>query len=62
MSRLLEIFGRAIAFDTADLIWHWLNTVRLPGNDHQSDRCEYLRKTIELMSLKKFDAAAEQLR
>ncbi len=62
MSRLLEIFGRAIAFDTADLIWHWLNTVRLPEDDPPSDRCEHLRKTIELMSLKKLDAAAEHLR
>ncbi|MBN2315945.1 MAG: tetratricopeptide repeat protein [Sedimentisphaerales bacterium] len=62
MSRLLEIFGRAIAFDTADLIWHWLNTVRLPGEDTPSDRGEHLRNTIELMSLKKLDAAAEHLR
>jgi len=25
--RLLEIFGRAIAADTAELIWHWLDSV-----------------------------------
>ncbi|OHB75326.1 MAG: hypothetical protein A2Z25_21870 [Planctomycetes bacterium RBG_16_55_9] len=62
MSRLLEIFGRAIAFDTADLIWHWLNTVRLPGHESQPARCEQLSKTIELMSDVKLDAAAEQLR
>ncbi len=62
MSRLLEIFGRAITFDTADLIWHWLNTVRLPVDDNNPARFEPLSKTIELMSLKKLDAAAEQLR
>ena len=62
MSQLLGIFGRAITFDTADLIWHWLNTVRLPVSDNKPTRCEQLTKTIELMGLKKYDAAAEQLR
>jgi tetratricopeptide (TPR) repeat protein len=60
MSRLLEIFGRAIVFDTADVIWHWLNTVRLP--DDGSARCEQLSKTIELVGQMKHDSAAEQLR
>lgn len=62
MSQLLEIFGRAITFDTADLIWHWLNTVSLPADDNQPARYEQLSKTIELMGLMKLDAAAEQLR
>jgi len=62
MSQLLGIFGRAIAFDTADLIWHWLSTVRLPANDSHPTRCEQFNKTIELMRLMKYDAAAEQLR
>ncbi|MEJ2703346.1 MAG: tetratricopeptide repeat protein [Sedimentisphaerales bacterium] len=61
MSRLLEILGRAIAFDTADLIWHWLNTVKLP-DDAESARGEQLSATIELISRMKLDAAAEQLR
>jgi tetratricopeptide (TPR) repeat protein len=62
MSQLLEIFGRAIVFDTADLIWHWLNTVRLPVDDNKPDRCEPLNQTIELMGQMKLDAAAEHLR
>ncbi|MEJ5259508.1 MAG: tetratricopeptide repeat protein [Anaerohalosphaeraceae bacterium] len=28
MSKLLEIFGKAITVDTAELIWHWLMTIR----------------------------------
>jgi hypothetical protein len=28
MSKLLEIFGRAITVNTADLIWYWLTAVR----------------------------------
>jgi tetratricopeptide (TPR) repeat protein len=62
MSRLLEILGRAIAFDTADLIWHWLNTVKLPADDAESARGEQLSTTIELIGRMKLDAAAEQLR
>jgi tetratricopeptide (TPR) repeat protein len=62
MSQLLEIFGRAIAYDTADLIWHWLNTVRLPADDSEPARSEQLSKTIELMKHMRLDAAAEQLR
>jgi tetratricopeptide (TPR) repeat protein len=62
MSRLLEILGRAITVDTADLIWHWLNTVRLPVEDNESPRYKQLSETIELMHAMKLDAAAEQLR
>ena len=62
MSRLLEILGRAITVDTADLIWHWLNTVGLPVNDNESARREQFDRTIELMSQMKMDAAAGQLR
>ncbi len=62
MSRLLEILGRAITVDTADLIWHWLNKVGLAVSDNESARCEQFNRTIELMSQMKLDAAAEQLR
>jgi len=62
MSRLLEILGRAITVDTADLIWHWLNTVNLPADDSESILYGQLNKAIELIGDKKFDAAAEQLR
>ncbi|MBC8393381.1 MAG: tetratricopeptide repeat protein [Deltaproteobacteria bacterium] len=32
MSKLLEIFGKGISVDTAEILWHWLNTV-LTGNE-----------------------------
>ncbi|MHC4074279.1 MAG: hypothetical protein ACYTGS_20015, partial [Planctomycetota bacterium] len=62
MSRLLEILGRAISVDTADLIWHWLNAVRLPAGDNESASSRQLDKAVELMSEMKLDAASEQLR
>ena len=62
MSRLLEILGRAITVDTADLIWHWLNVTGFPVEDDESPRYQQMQKTIELMSGMKFDAATEQLR
>jgi len=62
MSQLLEILGRAITIDTADLIWHWLNAAKLPKDDSQSARYRQLNKAIELMGDSKLDAAAEQLR
>lgn len=62
MSQLLEILGRAITVDTADLIQHWLNAVRLPGSDSNSAQYRQLSKAVELMGNMKLDAAAEQLR
>ena len=62
MSRLLEIFGRAITVDTADLIWHWLNTVNLLKDDGGSGQAEQINKIIELMGQRKAEAAEEQLR
>jgi tetratricopeptide (TPR) repeat protein len=62
MSRLLEILGRAITVDTADLIWHWLNVTGFPVEDSKSPRYQQMQKTIELMSGMKLDAATEQLR
>jgi tetratricopeptide (TPR) repeat protein len=59
MSRLLEILGRAITIDTADLIWQWLDTVK-PGeqcangagglweDDNQSVQYQELDKVVEL--------------
>ena len=62
MSRLLEILGRAITVDTADLIWHWLNEVRTSKDDSESPQYQQLNKIIELAGDMKTDAAAEQLR
>jgi len=62
MSRLLEILGRAITVDTADLIWHWLNVTAFPAETDESPRYQQMQKTIELMSGMKLDAATEHLR
>jgi len=61
MSQLLEILGRAITVDTADLIWHWLNTVAPPIDDSNDGQHYQLNKAIELIADKKTEAAAEHL-
>ena len=63
MSRLLEIFGRAITLDTAELIWSWLDVSRQrteTSDDHPQYR--QLNKIIELARDAKPDAAQQQLR
>ena len=62
MSQLLEILGRAITIDIADLIWHWLNAAKLSKDDSQTARYSQLTKAIELIGVKKLDTAAEQMR
>jgi tetratricopeptide (TPR) repeat protein len=62
MSQLLEILGRAITIDIADLIWHWLNSVQSLKDESNSVRYRQLNKAIELMWGMKFEAATEQLR
>ncbi len=62
MSQLFEILGRAITIDTADLIWHWLNTARIPKHNSDSMWCQPLNKIIDLMGDMKIEAATEQLR
>ncbi|KPK44810.1 MAG: hypothetical protein AMJ65_02005 [Phycisphaerae bacterium SG8_4] len=62
MSRLLEILGRAITVDTAELIWHWLKAVGPPAGDSESDKGRCLARAVELIGQMKLDAGAEQLR
>jgi len=62
MSLLLEILGRAITVDTADLIWHWLDAVKIPKADSQSAQHQQLDKIIDLIGHRKTEAAQEQLR
>ena len=62
MSRLLEILGKAITVDTAELMWHWLAAVGLPAGSNESDHYGRLGKAMELAGDMKLDAAAEQLR
>ena len=62
MSRLLEILGRAITVDTADLIWHWFGAVKLYEVNHESAKSDHLDKIIALVADMKIEAAQEQLR
>ena len=62
MSKLLEILGRAMTVDTADLIWHWLNAVNLPKDDSESAQYQQLNKIVELMDDRRVEAAEKQLR
>ena len=62
MSRLLEILGRAITVDTAELIQHWLEAVHLPCDENKSEQYSHLNKGIELIGRMKHNKAAEQLR
>ena len=62
MSRLLEILGRAIIIDTADLIWHWFGAVNLLNDDGNSTQYQQLDRVIELLGQSKLTAAEEQLR
>ena len=62
MSRLLEILGRAITVDTADLIWHWLSVAQFPEYSDESAQIQRLDKIVELMGDRKMESAEEQLR
>lgn len=64
MTGLLEILGRAITIDTADLIWHWLDEQQQRQEQVQdpSPQSRHLGHIIELMGQSKPDAAEEQLR
>jgi tetratricopeptide (TPR) repeat protein len=62
MSRLLEILGRGVEVDTADLIWHWLDITEPSQDDSQSAESQRLKKITRLISNKKINTAREQLR
>ena len=57
MSKLLEIFGKAITVDTADLIWHWLEAVHSGRND-----LDELEPVLDLMAKMDIDSAEEKLK
>lgn len=62
MSTILEIFGRAIQIDTADLIWHWLDQGNVSKQDTGSTQAQQFAKIVALMGQMKLDAAESQLR
>jgi len=61
-SRLLEILGRAITVDTAELIWHWFSVSELCEGHIDAEQVQQLDKIVSLMGQKKTDTAEEQLR
>ena len=64
MSRLLEIFGAALKFDTADLIWNWLDIV-LSGRKEESwqggTHLKELQEVVALINERKVDSAEKKL-
>jgi tetratricopeptide (TPR) repeat protein len=55
MSKLLEIFGRAIAVNTAGLMWQWIDIAIKHNPDF-----EPIDEVLNLVSLASFDIAAER--
>jgi len=62
MSQLLEILGRGMTVDTADLIWHWFNSVKLFETEGEAAQYQQLGNIIAQMADMQIDAAEEQLR
>ena len=62
MSQLLEILGRGMTVDTADLIWHWFNSVKLFETESEAVQYQQLCKIIAMMADMQIDTAEEQLR
>ena len=60
MSKLLEIFGKAITVDTADLIWHWLDALQMQNSGR--DRLAELEPVLDLISKMELDQAEEKLK
>ncbi len=55
MSKILEIFGRAVGVNTAGLIWNWLNATL--SNDAQDKN---LNEILEMISIGNFSQACEE--
>lgn len=62
MSQLLEILGRAISIDAADLIWQWLDMVQSQSPDKENSRKLYKIIDCARDNPARIDKAAEQLR
>jgi len=62
MCGLLEILGRAITVNTAELIWHWLNERRQAQADAKMPENPHLDHILDLMGHGKFSEAREQVR
>lgn len=62
MGGLLELLGRAITFDTSELIWRWLAERQGAWAENPSVQQRHLDRIIELMGDGRLEAATEQLR
>ncbi len=62
MSKLLEIFGKAITVDTSELIWHWLMTVRTQHEPAPPPWQTQLDEVLEHIGSREMAAAEEKLR
>ena len=63
MSKLLELFGKAITVNTSDLIWHWLNATQGEGASQDGATAEQeLREAIELLGELELDKAEEKVK
>ncbi|AQT69149.1 tetratricopeptide repeat protein [Anaerohalosphaera lusitana] len=62
MSKLLEIFGKGISINTADLIWHWLNTLVSANGPDSTPSTGELQTVIELLGQMELEKARETLR
>ncbi|MBN1816110.1 MAG: tetratricopeptide repeat protein [Sedimentisphaerales bacterium] len=58
---MLEIFGRAITVDTADLIWHWLTALQERGPLREGKIGDELEAAVELLGNRELDKAQEKL-
>lgn len=59
MSKLLEIFGRAVNIKTSDVIWHWLN-MSIKKDDFFEDS-QYIEQILDHISNLKFHLADESI-
>ncbi len=57
MSKLLEMLGRAITVDTADLIWHWFGAMK-SGGDMSTD----IEEIVEDLGNIELDKAGQKLK
>ena len=62
MSKLLEIFGRAVTVNTADLIWYWLTAVRGESETDTDLKIADFNEIIDLIGKLDLDTAEEKLK
>lgn len=61
MSKLLEIFGRAVTVDGADLIWHWFHALKTQTQDGSVRDFGELDEILDCLGERQLDKAQEKL-